>query len=66
MLKIDHLCKNYGSFPALKDLSLEIPAGLLASFHPEKGKWVTAAGVYGVRVGTNAEKAILTGKFRRD
>ena len=32
MLKIDHLCKNYGSFPALKDLSLEIPAGALHGF----------------------------------
>ena len=32
MLKIDHLTKNYGSFPALRDLSLEIPAGALHGF----------------------------------
>ena len=32
MLKIDHLCKNYGSFPALRDLSLEIPDGALHGF----------------------------------
>ena len=32
MLKIDHLTKNYGSFPALKGLSLEIPDGALHGF----------------------------------
>ena len=32
MLKIDNLTKNYGSFPALKGLSLEIPAGALHGF----------------------------------
>ncbi len=32
MLKIDHLTKNYGSFTALQDLSLEIPAGALHGF----------------------------------
>ena len=32
MLKIEHLCKNYGRFPALKDLSLEIPDGALHGF----------------------------------
>ena len=32
MLIIDHLCKNYGSFPALRDLSLEIPDGALHGF----------------------------------
>lgn len=32
MLKIDNLVKNYGSFPALKGLSLEIPDGALHGF----------------------------------
>jgi len=32
MLKIDHLSKNYGGFTALRDLSLEIPAGALHGF----------------------------------
>lgn len=32
MLKIDNLTKNYGSFPALKGLSLEIPNGALHGF----------------------------------
>ena len=32
MLKIDNLTKHYGSFPALKGLSLEIPAGALHGF----------------------------------
>ena len=32
MLKIDRLTKNYGSFPALKGLSLEIPDGALHGF----------------------------------
>ena len=32
MLKIDNLKKNYGSFPALKGLSLEIPDGALHGF----------------------------------
>ena len=32
MLKIDRLTKNYGSFPALKELSLEIPDGALHGF----------------------------------
>ena len=32
MLKIEHLSKNYGHFPALKDLSLEIPDGALHGF----------------------------------
>ena len=32
MLKIDQLTKNYGSFPALKGLSLEIPDGALHGF----------------------------------
>ena len=32
MLKIDNLTKNYGSFPALKGLSLEIPDGALHGF----------------------------------
>ena len=32
MLKIEHLTKNYGSFPALRDLSLEIPDGALHGF----------------------------------
>ena len=32
MLKIDHLSKNYNKFPALKDLSLEIPDGALHGF----------------------------------
>ena len=32
MLRIEHLSKNYGSFPALRDLSLEIPAGALHGF----------------------------------
>ncbi len=32
MLKIDHLSKNYGRFPALRDLSLEIPDGALHGF----------------------------------
>ena len=47
-------------------VSLEIPAGYLASFDPVKEKWVCASGGYGVRIGTNAEKAIMTGKFRQD
>ena len=32
MLRIDKLTKNYGSFPALKGLSLEIPDGALHGF----------------------------------
>ena len=32
MLKIDHLCKKYGSFSALRDLSLDIPDGALHGF----------------------------------
>ena len=32
MLKIDNLKKNYGSFPALKGLSIEIPDGALHGF----------------------------------
>jgi ABC-2 type transport system ATP-binding protein len=32
MLKIEKLCKNYGKFPALKELSLEIPDGQLHGF----------------------------------
>lgn len=32
MLRIDSLTKNYGSFPALKGLSLEIPDGALHGF----------------------------------
>ena len=32
MLRIEHLTKNYGSFPALKDLNLEIPDGVLHGF----------------------------------
>ena len=32
MLSIEHLTKHYGSFPALKDLSLEIPDGALHGF----------------------------------
>lgn len=32
MLKIDSLTKNYGAFPALKGLSLEIPDGALHGF----------------------------------
>ena len=32
MLTIDNLTKHYGSFPALKGLSLEIPAGVLHGF----------------------------------
>jgi ABC-2 type transport system ATP-binding protein len=32
MLKIDNLTKNYGKFPALKGLSLEVPAGALHGF----------------------------------
>ena len=32
MLKIDNLTKNYGSFPALKGLNLEIPDGALHGF----------------------------------
>ena len=32
MLKIEHLSKKYGSFPALQDLSLEIPDGALHGF----------------------------------
>ena len=32
MLRIDQLTKNYGSFPALKGLSLEIPDGALHGF----------------------------------
>ena len=32
MLKIEHLTKNYGSFPALKDLNLEIPDQVLHGF----------------------------------
>ena len=32
MLRIDHLSKNYGSFPALRELSLEIPDGVLHGF----------------------------------
>ena len=32
MLKIDNLTKHYGSFPALKGLSLDIPAGALHGF----------------------------------
>jgi ABC-2 type transport system ATP-binding protein len=32
MLKIDNLTKNYGKFPALKELSLEVPAGALHGF----------------------------------
>ena len=31
-MKIEHLSKNYGHFPALKDLSLEIPDGALHGF----------------------------------
>ena len=32
MLKIEKLCKNYGKFPALKGLSLEVPDGQLHGF----------------------------------
>jgi len=32
MLRIEHLKKNYGRFPALKDLNLEIPGGSLHGF----------------------------------
>lgn len=32
MLKIEHLTKHYGAFPALKDLNLEIPDGALHGF----------------------------------
>jgi ABC-2 type transport system ATP-binding protein len=32
MLKIDRLAKNYGKFPALKGLSLEVPDGALHGF----------------------------------
>ena len=32
MLQIDRLSKNYGTFPALKELSLEIPDGALHGF----------------------------------
>ena len=32
MLKIEKLSKNYGSFPALKELSIEIPEGQLHGF----------------------------------
>ena len=32
MLRIEHLTKNYGSFPALKDLNLEIADGVLHGF----------------------------------
>lgn len=32
MLKIEHLSKNYGRFPALQDLSIEIPDGALHGF----------------------------------
>jgi ABC-2 type transport system ATP-binding protein len=32
MLRIEHLTKNYGSFPALTDLNLEIPDGELHGF----------------------------------
>ena len=32
MLRIEKLTKNYGSFPALRELSLEIPAGALHGF----------------------------------
>ena len=32
MLRIEHLKKRYGSFEALKDLSLEIPGGALHGF----------------------------------
>ena len=46
-------------------ISVEIPAGYLASFNSEKGKWETASGLYGVRIGAEAENAIMVGKFRR-
>ena len=32
MLRIDHLCKNYGNFRAVSDLSLHIPQGDLFGF----------------------------------
>ena len=32
MLRIEHLTKHYGAFPALKDLNLEIPDGALHGF----------------------------------
>ena len=32
MLRIDRLTKNYGKFPALKGLSLEVPDGALHGF----------------------------------
>ena len=32
MLKIEKLSKNYGKFPALKELSLEVPDGQLHGF----------------------------------
>lgn len=32
MLQIDHLCKNYGKFQAVKDLSLHVPRGDLFGF----------------------------------
>lgn len=32
MLQIDHLCKNYGKFQAVRDLTLHIPAGDLFGF----------------------------------
>ena len=32
MLKIEHLTKHYGSFPALQDLNLEIPERQLHGF----------------------------------
>ena len=47
-------------------VSMVIPASYLASYNPEKAKWETAAGSYGVRIGANAEKAVMTGKFKRN
>lgn len=32
MLQIDHLCKNYGKFRAVRDLTLHVPAGDLFGF----------------------------------
>lgn len=32
MLQIDHLCKNYGKFQAVRDLTLHVPAGDLFGF----------------------------------
>ena len=75
MLKIDRLTKNYGRFPALKGLSVEIPDAALHGFVGPNGAGKTTAdlrhGVYrrggyhpGRTEGPEADR-LHAGLFRR-